>query len=150
MEGAWGIRVECHQFQRLLISLILTAAIIAWTPSSSGRSSLSSDRSWGVNWFFRHLAVVLAFSFGWDIRPKGPWIAPGVFDPSFFVRDCRGPYSSRRDFVVLLPPYELFVNGRVRAGSRLSLFVSKVLRSARLLFRSKVVTLVIWSLYFEA
>jgi hypothetical protein len=29
----------------------------------------------------------LAFSFGWYLRPKRPWIAVGAFGPSHFMRD---------------------------------------------------------------
>jgi hypothetical protein len=46
-----------------------------------------SHTSWGVNSFSKQSAIALAFSSRWYWRPRGPWIAVGAHDPTWFKRD---------------------------------------------------------------
>jgi hypothetical protein len=58
----------------------------AWTPAFNRRLWFSSQQSCDVNWYSKKSAVEVAFSSGWDLRAKGPWIAVGAFGPSLFIK----------------------------------------------------------------
>jgi hypothetical protein len=67
--------------------LLSTASSRVWTLASTRRSWFSSHKSWFVNCFPKQSAIAFAFSDGWNLRPKGPWIVVGVLGPSLFRRD---------------------------------------------------------------
>jgi hypothetical protein len=80
--------ILCHQFHRsfAVSGGSLSTASRSWTLASTRRSWFSSHRSCGVNCFSKQFAIALAFSDGWNVIPKGPWIAVGALGPSLFMR----------------------------------------------------------------
>lgn len=58
---------------------------------STCHSWLSSHRLWGVNWFSKQSAIMLALSNRWYLTPEGPWPAVGAFC-AFFMRDFEAGY----------------------------------------------------------
>jgi hypothetical protein len=96
LEVARGIHFECHQscrtflvFRNLLtavshVVLFFHGVVYSFVQIFSlyCRSWFSSQRSCGANWIPSSLQLLLAFSKGWNFRPKGPWIAVGTFSPS--------------------------------------------------------------------
>jgi hypothetical protein len=62
-----------------------------------------------VNWFSKQPAIALAFSYRWNTRPEGPWIAVGALGPF-----RNGPNSLRCDFSVTyfcFPPFKCLFKG---------------------------------------
>jgi len=128
-EGAWKIRLECHQLHRFY-SVLLNISVFdvtgrsrsgelstvsskAWTVATTRRLLFSSHKSWGVSWFSKQSAVTLAFSCMRYISHKGPWIAVGAFGPSHFAIGQIG--------WGVTPHFPIFVSHRTSTFLRVSL-----------------------------
>jgi hypothetical protein len=62
-----------------------TDASRTWFLVSTCHSWFLSQKSWDVNRFFKQSTITLAFSFGWYVISKGPWIVVGAFGPFLFI-----------------------------------------------------------------
>jgi hypothetical protein len=100
LKDGWGILLEYHKVHKpFWISTNLLIYVSEGLTLPNGMSSIdasrawtlhplfmiSSHRGWGVNWFYKHSAIMLVIAFGWYVVPKGSWRAVGAFGPSIFI-----------------------------------------------------------------
>jgi hypothetical protein len=128
------------------------------------RAELSSSyRSWVVNWFPEQSEIVLAFSNGLHLWPKGLWLAASASDPSLFTRDLAIEHSLKCDLTAFHPPPSPPHSSRTflrvirliafgdKVKNRLTtiffVFIIKWSRPGRSLFGIEIATLPVGSLY---